>query len=146
MWHFAPNSVHYLLYLWKKHLFFVFLEQNICCGNSKEPSQRDGSFEHPKYMFNLMCKKIITILRLFLKQNICCGYSKERSQRDSSFEHPKYMLCKKIVTILHSKSFLIWTCVFRCGILHPTVFIICLVYGKEWWRQCRMLKLLSPTF
>ena len=29
---------------------------------SKEPSQLDGSFEHPKHMFKLMDKKIITIL------------------------------------------------------------------------------------
>ena len=43
---------------------FLFLNQNICCGYSKEPSQRDGSFEHPKDMFRLMDKKIMTILRL----------------------------------------------------------------------------------
>ena len=50
---------------WK--LFFLFLYQNICCGYSKEPSRWDGSFEHPKYMFKLMDKKIIAILRkLFL--------------------------------------------------------------------------------
>ena len=30
--------------------FFLFLNQNICCGYSKEPSQWDGSFEHPKHM------------------------------------------------------------------------------------------------
>ena len=28
---------------------FLFLNQNICCGYSKEPSQLDGSFEHPKH-------------------------------------------------------------------------------------------------
>ena len=44
-------------------LFFLFLNQNICCGYSKEPSHRDGSFEHPKHMFKLMGKKIIKILR-----------------------------------------------------------------------------------
>ena len=50
---------------WK--LFFLFLNQNICCGYSKEPSHRDGSFEHPKHMFKLMDKKIITIYaRVFL--------------------------------------------------------------------------------
>ena len=43
--------------------FFLFLNQNICCGYSKEPSQWDGSFEHPKYMLKLMGKKIITIVR-----------------------------------------------------------------------------------
>ena len=45
---------------WK---FFLFLIQNICCGYSKELSQGDGSFEHPKHVFKLMGKKIITILR-----------------------------------------------------------------------------------
>ena len=46
---------------WK--LLFLFLNQNICCGYSKEPSQWDGSFEHPKHTFKLMDKKIIAILR-----------------------------------------------------------------------------------
>ena len=32
-------------------IFSLFLIQNICCGYSKELSQRDGSFEHPKHMF-----------------------------------------------------------------------------------------------
>ena len=40
----------------------LFLNQNICCGYSKEPSQCDDSFEHPKHMFRLLGKKIITIL------------------------------------------------------------------------------------
>ena len=44
-------------------LFSLFLIQNLCCGYSKEPSQWDGSFEHPKHIFILMGKKIITILR-----------------------------------------------------------------------------------
>ena len=44
-------------------LFSLFLVQNISCGFSKEPSQRDGSFEHPKHMLKLMGKKIFTILR-----------------------------------------------------------------------------------
>ena len=44
-------------------LFFLFLNQNIWCGYSKEPSHWDGSFEHPKHMFKLMDKKIIAILR-----------------------------------------------------------------------------------
>ena len=46
---------------------YLFLNHNICCGYSKEPSRRDGSFEHPKHMFKLMDKKIIAMLRkLFL--------------------------------------------------------------------------------
>ena len=42
-------------------LFSLFLIQNICCGCSKEASQWDGSFEHPKHMLKLMGKKIIAI-------------------------------------------------------------------------------------
>ena len=34
---------------WKS--VFLTLNKNICCEYSKEPSQRDGSFEHTKYMF-----------------------------------------------------------------------------------------------
>ena len=44
----------------KSAFFFKFLIRNICCWYSKEPSQRDGSFEHQKHMFELMDKKIIT--------------------------------------------------------------------------------------
>ena len=43
-------------------LIFLFLNQNICFGYSKEPSQWDGSFEHPKQMFKLIDKKILTFL------------------------------------------------------------------------------------
>ena len=32
-------------------IIFLFVNQNICCGYSKEPSRWDGSFEHPKHMF-----------------------------------------------------------------------------------------------
>ena len=57
----------YTLRIWlrvcNKYLFFLFLDQNICCGYSKEPSQWDCSFEHPKHMLKLMGKKIFTILR-----------------------------------------------------------------------------------
>ena len=43
-------------------LVFSFLNQNICCGYSKEPSQWDGSFEHPKHIIKLMGKDINAIL------------------------------------------------------------------------------------
>ena len=46
-----------------ENLIFLFLNQNICCGYSKEPSQWDSSFEHPKHMFKLMGMEIFTILR-----------------------------------------------------------------------------------
>ena len=29
-------------------IIFLFLNQKICCGYSKEPSHGDGSFEHPE--------------------------------------------------------------------------------------------------
>ena len=31
--------------------FFLLISFNICCGCSKEPSHRDGSFEYPQHMF-----------------------------------------------------------------------------------------------
>ena len=45
-----------------RKIIFFFLNQNICCGYFKEPSQWDGSFEHPKHMLKIMGKKIFTIL------------------------------------------------------------------------------------
>ena len=48
---------------WK--LIFWILSQNICCEYSKEPSQWDGSYEHPKHMLKLRDKKIFSILRSY---------------------------------------------------------------------------------
>ena len=48
-----------------RKMIFLFLNQNICCGYSKEPSHWDGSFEHPKHMLNTMGKKIFKILCWF---------------------------------------------------------------------------------
>ena len=45
-----------------KKITFLCLNQNIFCGCSKEPSQRVGSFKHPKHMLKLMGKKILTNL------------------------------------------------------------------------------------
>ena len=44
-----------------KKIIFLFLNQNICCGYSKEPSRWDGSFEHQKHMLKLLGKKILQI-------------------------------------------------------------------------------------
>ena len=46
-----------------KKLILLFLNQNKCCGYSKEPSQWDGSFEQPKHVLKIMGMKIFTILR-----------------------------------------------------------------------------------
>ena len=55
----------HLLPYWIKsaweNIFLLFLNQNICCGYSKEPSQWDGSFEHTKHQFKLIGKKIFGI-------------------------------------------------------------------------------------
>ena len=40
-----------------QNLIFLFLNQKICCGWSKELSQWDGSFEHIKHMFKFMGKE-----------------------------------------------------------------------------------------
>ena len=45
-----------------RKLFFLLLNQNICCGYSKEPSHWNGSFEHPKHMYELKGKEINVIL------------------------------------------------------------------------------------
>ena len=39
---------------YQKKIFFLFLNQNICCGCSKEPSQWDDSFEHPKHLLEII--------------------------------------------------------------------------------------------
>ena len=41
-------------------LFCLIINQNICCGYSKEPSRWDRSFEHPHHMFKLIDKEINT--------------------------------------------------------------------------------------
>ena len=45
---------------WKS--FYLFLNQNIHCGFSIEPSQWNGSIKCPKLMLKLLGKKIFTIL------------------------------------------------------------------------------------
>ena len=60
------KSLHYQGLQIRVHigkLFSFFLIQNISCVYSKEPSQSDSSFEHPKHMIKLIGKKIIAILR-----------------------------------------------------------------------------------
>ena len=45
--------------------YFSYFSTKTCVGYSKEQSQRDGSFEHPKHMSKMMDKKIIEILLKF---------------------------------------------------------------------------------
>ena len=56
-----------------QNLIFFFLNQNICGGYSKEPSQLDGSFEHPKHMLKLMNNNIQNFAQKCCSQfNISC--------------------------------------------------------------------------
>ena len=58
-------------------LIFLFLNQNVCCGYSKEVSQWGSSFEHPNYMFKVMGKKILfTILHSKILFILTYGCSK----------------------------------------------------------------------
>ena len=50
----------------------LFLNQNICCGYSK-----DGSFEHLKQMFKLMDKDVLTNLALVYAQNLSGGNARK---------------------------------------------------------------------
>ena len=43
-------------------LYFFFLNPNIFCGYSKEPSHLDGLFVHQKHTFKLMGTKMIILL------------------------------------------------------------------------------------
>ena len=38
-------------------IIFLLISLNMCFGCSKEPSQREGSFEYPQHMFLLRKKK-----------------------------------------------------------------------------------------
>ena len=66
---------------------FLIPNQNIYCGYSKEPSQWDGSFEHPKHMLTLKDKKIITILRKLLFLNWLYGYFSDDEQWERGTNH-----------------------------------------------------------
>ena len=49
-------------------IFLLFLNQNICCGYSKEPSQWDGSFEHElviTYLEKLRMHQIAPFLLIY---------------------------------------------------------------------------------
>ena len=49
---------------------FLFINQNIYCGYSKEPFHGDGSFEHPKQMFEQIDKKIFDLLLMLIMNTV----------------------------------------------------------------------------
>ena len=45
-------------FFWHKiEIIFLSISLNLCCGCSKEPSHRHGSFEYPQHIFWLRNKK-----------------------------------------------------------------------------------------
>ena len=45
-------------------MFFLFLDENICCGYSLEAPRRGASNEYPQHMFLSRIKKDISIFRM----------------------------------------------------------------------------------
>ena len=76
----GSNSI-YLIYIYRppdksviENILFLFLNQNVCYGYSKETSQRDGSIEHSKHVFKLLGTKIITLRSKFCLFGPICIY------------------------------------------------------------------------
>ena len=71
-------------------LFVLFLNHCICCGYSKELSQSDGSFEHPKQK-NIMLKLIDKeMLIIFTLKNV---YLDNTCIRCAEKKRPLVILC-----------------------------------------------------
>ena len=52
-------------------LILLFPSQNIYCGRSKEPSQWDGSFVHPKYMFIQTVRQLFCAPKIYVHIDWC---------------------------------------------------------------------------
>ena len=68
------------VYNWK--LVLLFLDQTICCGYSKELSQWDGSFKHPKHMCKLMGKNL---LQFYAQKLFLTGPTIQDTKHSSAF-------------------------------------------------------------
>ena len=53
------NSCGHTIKAGLQRIFFLFLNQNICWRYSKEPSQWDGSFEHPNICLKWWVRKLM---------------------------------------------------------------------------------------
>ena len=60
-------------------IIFLFHNQSICFGYSKEPSQCNGSYEHPKHMSKITEKKVFTIFTLknFVYQSLWMAHGRQ---------------------------------------------------------------------
>ena len=102
-------------------IIFLILNQNICCGYSKEPSQWDSSFEHSKHMLKLILKKFVYL-------NLC-------------IECVNQMLTVKYAAIINCD---VGCCLSGyCLIYNCLIVIICMwqdyffVMGLKWWSKSR---------
>ena len=63
-------------FVYKKRVieyFFLDLNQNMCCENSKETSHWDSSLEYPKHRFKLMGKNRSANFLFFLLYDLWSG-------------------------------------------------------------------------
>ena len=124
------------MHIWE--LFFLFLNQNIYCGYSKEPSQWDRSFEHPKHMFQLMDKKIITMFHSkYLLMVDLCFWSNPMIYRDNH-DNAKTRLLDRIL-VPSTKSFTL--CMlgnFACFLVAYIHVLDTWLHWDPWWLWCEV--------
>ena len=64
-----------------KNIIFLFLNQNMCYGYSKEPSQWDGSFEHAKHVKTDRYENIYNFtLKKFAYLNLCTQWKSQKGR------------------------------------------------------------------
>ena len=77
----------------------------------KEPSQGEGSFEHPKHMFKLMGMKILTILHSKHCLSIPMCAAKQFSLFQTDWRWLRQFYYETVLRDLESKvTLLCWTC------------------------------------
>ena len=78
------------LVMWRvpyKKLIFFFSTKTYVVGTQKEPSQWDGSFEHPQNLLKIRGKKTFTIVRWKLLFILTCVWALTSLYEWSSVNH-----------------------------------------------------------
>ena len=148
---FYSNSIicHSIMHIWLNSglqirvrnwkFLFLFLNQNICCGYSKELSRWDGSFsEHPKHMFKHVDKKMIAILssKILLNLGVHTHVFYSNSIICHSIMHIciNYIISMKMVTLVLLKPGILYVsslslqCRFRSAGFWEALVRICSVF------------------
>ena len=92
-----------------KKLIFLFLNRNICCGYSKEPSQWDGSFEHSNKCSNWWLRKYLQFYTqkfCLSKPMICIPLMHTLANRDDPDEMLHFMAFYQGLHCLLKKNYL----------------------------------------